>query len=244
MDIKKKSPPAKNFLALLKDRASRDEILKHLEQPLARNATYLSPRSQNDILGIIGFDIICEKIAQELKEAKFFSVLADEVSSHNTEHLAVCLRFVDPCGQIREDFVAFIKMNRVRAVDLEEALTRLLTEIGLSLDHLRGQGYDGASTMSGEKSGVQRRILNKQPKALYTHRSGHSLNLVVVQGCSEPSIRNCISVIKGLTLWIKASPKREGLLKKIYSRQQQDGTSGRSPLLDVCITRWVENIDG
>ena len=234
-----------NFLALLKNQAANDAVLKkHLEQPLARNGTYLSPRSQNDIMGIIGFDIIRAKIVEEVKEAKFYAVLADEISSHNVEHLAVCLRFVDASGEIREEFVSFVKMVRVRAVDIEQAITGLLTNLGLSLEDLRGQGYDGASTMSGEKSGVQRRILDKQPKAVYTHCSGHSLNLVIAQACAEPCVRNCISVIKAITLWIRASPKREGLLKQVCERQQQAGAAHGSPLLNVCITRWVENIDG
>ena len=78
-------------------------------------------------------------------------------------------------------------MERVCTVNIEQAITGLLTDLGLSLDDLRGQGYDGASTMSGEKSGVQRRIMEKQPKALYTHCSSHSLNLVIAQACADPS---------------------------------------------------------
>ena len=38
--------------------------------------------------------------------------------------------------------------------------------------------------MSGHKSGVQARILEKQPKALYTHCGSHSLNFVIVKSCS------------------------------------------------------------
>ena len=59
-------------------------------------------------------------------------------------------------------------MERVCAVDIEQAITGVLTHLSLSLDDLHGQGYDRASTLSGEKSGVQGRILDKQPKALYT----------------------------------------------------------------------------
>ena len=155
-----------NFLALLKDRACNDSILKqHLEQPAARNATYTSPRSQNDVISVIGFDIIRANLVKEVRQALFYSVLADEASSHNVEHLSVCLRFVDSSGQIREDFLSFIKMERVRAADIEDAIIKLLQDVGLSLDFLRGQGYDGASTMSGERAGVQKRILDRQPKA-------------------------------------------------------------------------------
>lgn len=37
--------------------------------------------------------------------------------------------------------------------------------------------------------------------------------------------------------------KRENLLKAIYQHGIQN-VSTRSPLLNVCVTRWVENIDG
>lgn len=233
-----------NFLALLAMLAENDSILHgHLHEPRARNVTYLSPRSQNEIINVIGYDLIRAKIISEVKEARFYSVLADEVSSHNVEHLPLCLRFVDSNSDIREEFVAFLRLERVRAVDIVDAIVGCLEGLGLSLNELRGQGYDGASTMSGEKSGVQKRIREIQPKALYTHCAGHSLNLAIVSSCSIMSIRNAIDHIKSLTLWIKASAKREGLLKMIYHSGTQS-TSSRAPLLNVCITRWVENIDG
>ena len=65
---------------------------------------------------------------------------------------------MDSEGSIREEFVAFLKLNRVRAADIADALVKCLENLGLSLSELRGQGYDGASTMSGHKSGVQERI--------------------------------------------------------------------------------------
>ena len=84
--------------------------------------------------------------------------MADEVSSHNVEHLCLCLRFVDAQSQIREEFISFLKLERVRAIYIMDTIVKCLEELGLSLNELRWQGYDGASTMSGEKSGVQKRI--------------------------------------------------------------------------------------
>ena len=93
-----------HFLALLKDYASKDEILyQHLHFPKARNATYTSSTTQNDIINVIGYDLLLNTIISEVKEAPFFSVLADEVSSHTVEHLAMCLRFVDSKCNIREE---------------------------------------------------------------------------------------------------------------------------------------------
>ena len=100
--------------------------------------------------------------------------------------------------------------------------------------------------MSGEVSGLQRLILEKQPLALYTHCADHVLSLVISRSCFVPPIHNCIASIKAITAWIKFSPKREGLLKAICKAEQQSarGSQHRNPLLNVCITRWVENIDG
>lgn len=158
---------------------------------------------------MLGHDIIRANLIAEVKKAKFFADLADEVSSHNVEYLPLCLRFVDEKYDIREEFVSFA---RVRATDIANAIVSMLEELGLSLADLRGQGYDGASTMSGEKSGVQKQLRDIQPKA---HCAGHSFNLAIVSSCTIPCVRNCIDIVKSLTISIKSSPKREGLLKRV-----------------------------
>ena len=148
-----------NFLALLKDYAATDDVLfKHFNSPWAKNAIYVSPITQNDIINVIGYDLILTNIILEVKDATFYSGLADEVTSHNVEHLPICVQFVDRDFKIKEELVALLKLPRVRAVAIADAITETLTNFGVSLDGLKGQGYDGASTMSGAKSGVQARI--------------------------------------------------------------------------------------
>ena len=170
--------------------------------------------SHNEIINVIGHDIILARIVSEIKDTKFYSVLADEVSSHNVEHLPICIHYIDT----REEFVNFVRLNKVRAVDISDAIITCLQNLGLSLGTLHGQGYDGVSAMSGIEAGVQARIKEKQPKAVYTHCSGHALNLSFVGSCSIPSVRNCIDSIKNLTIRVKYSTKREGLLKAITSQ--------------------------
>ena len=223
-----------------------DEILQsHLEKPRIKNATYLSPSSQNDIINVIGLDYICTKIISEIKQAKFFPIIADEVSSHNVEHLSLCLRYIDENHDIQEKHIAFVKLQRVRASDITNAIIGTLEDLGISLQDLRGQCFDGASNINGSKSEVQKRIKDRQPKAIYTHCASHSLSLSIVSSCSVLSVCNCISQIKTITIWIKSSPKREGFLKAIVDKGIQSGiVSSRNPILNVCITRWVENIDG
>lgn len=47
-------------------------------------------------------------------------------------------------------------------------------------NNLVGQGYDGASVMSGKHSGVSARIKNSARFAFYVHCNAHCLNLVLV----------------------------------------------------------------
>lgn len=53
-------------------------------------------------------------------------------------------------------------------------LSKIPLNIGLSR-----QCYDGASNMSGCRSGIAKQITDLESRALYTHCYGHSLNLAV-----------------------------------------------------------------
>ena len=48
-----------------------------------------------------------------------------------------------------------------------------------------GQGYDGASVMSGACNGVQKLVRDAAPLAAYVHCYAHRLNLVLVDSCKS-----------------------------------------------------------
>ena len=102
-----------NFLALLQLLATTDHMLhSHLESPAMRCVTHMSPQTQNELIEIMGKHIFLRGIVEELKEAKYFAILADEVTSHNVEHLAICVRFVDCHNNICKEFLVFIALER------------------------------------------------------------------------------------------------------------------------------------
>ena len=149
-DIASEKNPG-NFLALLKVFAENDPVLhRHLHQPRAKNVTYLSPKTQNDIIDITGFDVIRASIVTEIQKAKIFSIMADEVSSLNVEHMALRVHYVDESCDIQEKFIAFLKLQRIRASDITNAIVNTLENLRLSLVNLRDQGYNGAANINGE----------------------------------------------------------------------------------------------
>ena len=73
-----------NFLALLKLLAVHDSVLKsHLETPAMRCVTHMSPQTENELIEVVGKHIILKGILKDLNAANYYSILADEVTSHN-----------------------------------------------------------------------------------------------------------------------------------------------------------------
>lgn len=67
-----------NFIELIRFRAQTDDILRRHLDNAPRNARYTSKTVQNELISIIGNRIRTD-ILSEVKQAKFFSVFADEV---------------------------------------------------------------------------------------------------------------------------------------------------------------------
>ena len=65
------------------------------------------PRSQNYIINFIVHDIILAHIVAEVKQSKFYSVLADEVTATTLSNYLFSFYFVDSEGNIHDEFVAF-----------------------------------------------------------------------------------------------------------------------------------------
>ena len=76
------------------------------------------------------------------------------------------------------------------------------------MSKLVGQGYDGCSAMAGMLNGVQAKIREIYPKALYVHCSAHRLNLVVNDLNSVQTIRNTTSTIKSIVAYFRESSRR------------------------------------
>ena len=61
---------------MLKVLANYDLVLRnHLEKPRQRNATYLSPHTQNELIEIIGKNIIQSDIVKEIQSAICYLIM-------------------------------------------------------------------------------------------------------------------------------------------------------------------------
>ncbi|XP_054706731.1 zinc finger MYM-type protein 1-like [Uloborus diversus] len=228
-----------NFRALLRYRAAGGDVdlRQHLVMS-AGNAMYTSPRIQNEIINTFG-DMIQMQIRDRVHKSGLFSVLADETTDiAGIQQFSLCVRYLeDVTASVREDFLCFVPVNDVTGKGLCTTIKDTLSNLGIDLHHLRGQGYDGASAMRGEFRGVQAIMKQTYPKALYTHCASHSLNLCLSDGCKSRDIRNMFAILKEICTFFKSSSKRSEILKKWIKRKNPE--TNVTKLKRMCETRWV-----
>ena len=227
-----------NFIELVRFRAENDDVLHTYLETAPRNALYTS---KNEMIDAIG-SAIEDQIIHKIQTAKFFTILADEVTDcSNLEQVSIVIRFVDSDKNIREDFLSFVTVERITGEALATALLSWLESRNIDVSFCRGQGYDGASNMSSSIAGVQARIRSVSPMAFYTHCQSHQLNLCVVKACSIPQIRNASGVISEIAKFFNYSPKRQHFFEHIIDAESPNKT--KKKLKDLCKTRWVQRID-
>lgn len=175
-----------NFLELVQLVANHDTDFARRLGQVSGNATYLSPQIQNEIVLSIS-DVILDSICDRVTKSGCFALLADETKdASKTEQISIILRFVD-CDRclVEERFLGFVSAASCNAESLTKYLVETVDRSGLSMKQCVAQAYDGASVMSGACTGVQARILEYAPMAVYIHCMAHRLNLVLVDVCKN-----------------------------------------------------------
>ncbi|XP_008188101.1 52 kDa repressor of the inhibitor of the protein kinase-like [Acyrthosiphon pisum] len=226
-------------MSLGKIDASDENLRKHFESA-SKNVTFVSITVQNELINICG-SIITDKLIKEVKDSDFYSILCDETSYlAHIEQMSLSVRYVDTTTcTIKENFICFVSVFECTGENLANVIIQKLKELGLSLEFLRCQGYDGGANMSGKYKGVQARILNLQPKTSYTHCASHRLNLTLLKACNVLPIKKLFSTVKEVCNFVRDSPKRVDLFKKVITEHLP--TSKSIILIKLCETRWVES---
>ena len=184
-----------NFLELLKLLAKYDDkINAHLhkveagqkksrsqkEKGRGSKITFLSDKSQNKLIGIIG-DQITTVIVEKIQNCIAWSLIVDSTPDvAHKEQLSICVRIVSTDGLVTEHILACKEANSTTANGLFSVIVKAFEAKNVSFEKLVAQTYDGASNMSGCYNGLQAIIKQKVGKhILYVHCYAHSLNLVL-----------------------------------------------------------------
>ena len=98
---------------------------------------------------------------------------------------------------VKEKFFRFAECDEgTSAVAIAQKIKDVLTENGLEISNMRGQGYDGASNMSGKCGGVAKLIRDENLLAIHIHCFAHRLNLCVAGACQVQMIKNMMDKVR------------------------------------------------
>ncbi|KAI6647646.1 52 kDa repressor of the inhibitor of the protein kinase-like [Oopsacas minuta] len=125
-------------------------------------------------------------------------------------------------NEIREFFYDFMYLESVTGETIASAIIESLKHNHVDLTKARGQSYDSAACMSSDKVGVQTRIGQVSPRALYVHCNSHVLTLSIASACKLPAIRNMIDTLNAVFLFFDKSLKRQRFLERIVKNLAPD----------------------
>ena len=159
------------------------ETLKTFRDRDGGNARYTSKMSVVEFVNALG-TWMEESTLKRLHRHTFFSIMADECTDVTTiEELTICWRWV-VSGVPEEHFIEILTLKKANAEGIYSALVEYCGEKNIQLGKLIGMGFDGAATFSGDKTGVQRRLKELSPHALFVHCCCHVLQLASVQAAN------------------------------------------------------------
>nr|KAJ0219001.1 hypothetical protein LSAT_V11C300155530 [Lactuca sativa] len=199
-----------NFLELLQWLADRCDVVDRVVLKNApKNAQMKCGEIQKDIVQACS-DVILNVIMGELGN-DFFAILVDESRDVSCkEQMALVLK-----GEVVERFVGLRNVNDTSALSLKATIYDMLSKRNLSPSRIRGQGYDGASNMSGAFNGLKTLIMNETKSAHFVHCFAHQLQLVLVfVAKNHTTVNDSFDVVSRLLNIIGSSYKRRAKLRK------------------------------
>ncbi|CAA7017942.1 unnamed protein product [Microthlaspi erraticum] len=230
-----------NFLSFIEMLADFDPIMiEHLRRYKEGETRYhyLGNRIQNELIGLLANEIKAT-IIKKIQAAKFFSVILDctpDISHH--EQMTVVIRCVDVSAtstKVEEFFLSFIKVDDTSGEGLFRELQDVLVAFDLKIEDVRGQGYDNGSNMKGKHKGVQKRLLEINPRAFYTPCGCHILNLALCDMATTSSKAiSFFGIIQRTYCFFAASVKRWKIL--------EDRVGGLT-LKPLSQTRWESHVE-
>ena len=189
--------------------------IKIFLETAAKNASYTSKIVVVDFVNAIG-TWVEESLLKRLCQAPFYTIMADECTDVTTiEELSIFCRWTED-GVPVEHFIEIVPMKRANAESIHSALVECLREKSMPLNKIIGMGFDGAATFSGSRTGVQTRLREQSPHAIFVHCHCHQLQLACEPAANATAgIKHVYVTLTTLWKFFHFSPKRAQSLKEV-----------------------------
>ncbi|CAK1597333.1 unnamed protein product [Parnassius mnemosyne] len=176
-----------------------------------------------------------------VRSSRYFSIILDcTPDTGHSAQISLVLRYVvlnttSKKIEVKESFIAFNPIMDSTGKGIYTFVTEILKKLNLDIKNIRGQGFDNGANMKGQHVGLQKRILDANPRALFVPSAAHTLNLTVndASKVSDATI-NFFNLVQELYNFFSSSTNRWDILRK--------NVPGLS-IKPVSETRWSSRID-
>ena len=137
---------------------------------------------------------VLRRLLEDIHSSAFLAVMVDEATDKsNKEQLTLVVRWVSDDFVVSEEFLGLYTLSAIYAQSIVDVMKDGFLRFQIPLAKLRGQCYDGCSTMTRTKAGVTAKIEGMDPRAVFTHCYGHALNLGVSDTIKQlPAMKDCL----------------------------------------------------
>jgi len=157
------------------------ESIKQLS--IGANATYRTHHSAEDIQDSIS-TVIINNVDTLIEKSPFVSILADDSTDKSTkENCIVYVKLLDN-WKPQVHFLENVKIYDGKADTIVTVIRKVISDRKIKADQLVGMGSDGASVMTGNKTGVATQLKRDHPFLISIHCMAHRLALCTSQAAS------------------------------------------------------------
>lgn len=201
---------------------------------------YLTEKSAREFLMNIAA-VMKTEATQELKRARFYTVLADGSTDCSViEQYVVLLRFVNKDGYPVTQFGSIEAAESATADGVLKCVTDGLGKLNLDVKSkepaLVCANFDGAAVMMGCNSGVSTQLKDTVPHLVSVHCVAHKLELSVLDAVkTEDYLKKFENTVKQIFKFYYRSPKRRRELKAVAEMLESE----LSHYGDIKTVRWV-----
>ena len=134
---------------------------------------------------------------------------------------SIVIIYIDENLKVQEKCIGFYSSTSSTSESIAHILKDTNIRISLSMFNLRGQCYDGASTMSAVYKGTHALIQKEQPLAYYTYCSSHRQNRVCKSVAQSKALLGSLSIVNNIGVLFSKSGKFSIQINVSYKMDNQ-----------------------
>ena len=193
------------------------------------NVPHIGALQYSDRIGYRSYDTACEilhamstvideKIEEKLRASPAITILTDESTDIVIHHkLVISCRIVDPITLAPSTlFLSDIHITDATGKGIFEAICDQLSKRKILPWQVNALGTDGASVMTGRKTGLCGQFLRHNPHIVNSHCAAHKVALISEQAAKKvPAMADYQKTLESLFYHFKKSPVKRDKLRAI-----------------------------